>query len=291
MEQQPPLALSTDTPLPSLVAGHTFVQESATDVFLAGADPKYRHSDADATLPATVVVESFEVPNSHRSSLEPRKSVESIYGLLEKNLTDATSVLQLRNNGTHCNTYLRQPSACSPSRMPSTSPIDRAIVFTRSPTSPGARAPQRSTPDGESGIAHTAQYHIGRRDELALASLAGAPRHASGLRRRSKSASISQRARCRLDNVSDQNASRQRAPSETQHDNYLERVSAPKAHVHFRPVRYEVTTELDKFFGTSRKQRRELALHAHDENGAIWFDDIGEQGHRQSAEMPGNGQN
>lgn len=43
---------------------------------------------------------------------------------------------------------------------------------------------------------------------------------------------------------------------------------------HFRPMRYEVKAELDKFFGQTKNQKRDMALRTKDEDGHVWYDGI-----------------
>lgn len=44
----------------------------------------------------------------------------------------------------------------------------------------------------------------------------------------------------------------------------------------FRPVDFQTQVEIEKFFGQTRAQKRQLALHTKDEDGRWWFDRIGE---------------
>jgi hypothetical protein len=44
----------------------------------------------------------------------------------------------------------------------------------------------------------------------------------------------------------------------------------------FRPVDFQTQVEIEKFFGQTRAQKRQLALHTKDEDGRWWFDGIGE---------------
>lgn len=61
--------------------------------------------------------------------------------------------------------------------------------------------------------------------------------------------------------------------SSAQEQSAAERTS--KGRPHFRPVRYEVATEIDQIFGSVSKQRENLALRVRDEEGLLWFDEIG----------------
>ncbi|PWN31507.1 uncharacterized protein FA14DRAFT_94998 [Meira miltonrushii] len=45
----------------------------------------------------------------------------------------------------------------------------------------------------------------------------------------------------------------------------------------FRPIRYEVQAEMDKLFGLSQMQKRQLALRHRDEDGRLWFDGLEEE--------------
>lgn len=53
------------------------------------------------------------------------------------------------------------------------------------------------------------------------------------------------------------------------------RPSSPISKTHFRPVDFATNVEMDKFFGQTTGQKRELHLHTRDEDGRWWFDDIG----------------
>jgi hypothetical protein len=52
---------------------------------------------------------------------------------------------------------------------------------------------------------------------------------------------------------------------------------APIRPIHFRPIRYEVQAEVDKLFGLSQMQKRQLALRHRDEDGRLWFDGLEEE--------------
>lgn len=52
--------------------------------------------------------------------------------------------------------------------------------------------------------------------------------------------------------------------------------TSPSKRSHFRPVDFQTKVELDHFFGQTKQQKRELALHMRDENGRWWFDAQGE---------------
>lgn len=54
--------------------------------------------------------------------------------------------------------------------------------------------------------------------------------------------------------------------------------SAPSASHHFRPVPFQIKSELDNFFGQTSGQKRELALRTRGEDGHLWYDGIGEWG-------------
>lgn len=47
--------------------------------------------------------------------------------------------------------------------------------------------------------------------------------------------------------------------------------------IQFRPIRYEVQAEMDKLFGLSQIQKRQLALRHRDEDGRLWFDGLEEE--------------
>lgn len=51
------------------------------------------------------------------------------------------------------------------------------------------------------------------------------------------------------------------------------RPTSPISKTNFRPVDFAIHVELDKFFGQTAQQRRELRLHTRDENGRWWFDE------------------
>lgn len=46
---------------------------------------------------------------------------------------------------------------------------------------------------------------------------------------------------------------------------------------HFRPIDFQTKVEIDRFFGQTKQQKNELALHVKDEEGRWWYDVQGEQ--------------
>ncbi|CAO1618004.1 unnamed protein product [Parajaminaea phylloscopi] len=50
------------------------------------------------------------------------------------------------------------------------------------------------------------------------------------------------------------------------------KTTSPSRRNHFRPVDFQTKVELDHFFGQTKLQRRELALHMRDTSGKWWFD-------------------
>ncbi|CAO1616655.1 unnamed protein product [Sympodiomycopsis kandeliae] len=52
------------------------------------------------------------------------------------------------------------------------------------------------------------------------------------------------------------------------------RPTSPISKTNFRPVDFQTKVELDRFFGQTSAQKRELQLHTRDENGRWWFDEM-----------------